>query len=155
MHSPTSTRSWPTTTSASFRSSPRPRPPPDLPGPRRRTPNAAEVLKGATPQAQLLGIFQLSVLHNLVHLAIGGAGVVLSRSAARAMTYLSAGGVIYVVLWLYGVFIGRDSGANFVPVNSAGNWLHLILGLGMIAARALLTRNRHTEHPVRHDARRA
>ncbi|MFE2536703.1 DUF4383 domain-containing protein [Streptomyces sp. NPDC059371] len=107
-------------------------------------------------QAQLLGIFfQVSVLHNLVHLAFGGGGAALSRSAARARTNLPAGGVIYVVLWLYGVSIDRDSGANFVPVNSADNWLHLILGLGMIAAGALLTRNRHTEHPVRHDARRA
>ncbi|MFF3886160.1 DUF4383 domain-containing protein [Streptomyces sp. NPDC001914] len=70
------------------------------------------------------------MLHNLVHLAFGGGEAALSRSAARAMTYLPTGGVIYVVLRLYGVFIDRDSGANFVPINSDGNWRHLILGLG-------------------------
>ncbi|MFJ8802763.1 DUF4383 domain-containing protein [Streptomyces sp. NPDC102487] len=94
--------------------------------------------------AKLLGIFQVSILHNLVHLAFGVAGVILSRSTSRARTYLLAGGAIYLVLWLYGMFIEGDSAANFVPVNSADNWLHLVLGLGMIAAGALLTRDRRT-----------
>ncbi|MFD9400233.1 DUF4383 domain-containing protein [Streptomyces sp. NPDC060011] len=97
-------------------------------------------------EAKLLGVFQVSVLHNLVHLAFGVAGVALSRSASRARTYLLVGGAVYLVLWLYGMVIEGDSAANFVPVNSADNWLHLILGLGMIAAGALLTRDRQTAH---------
>ncbi|MFD9495212.1 MULTISPECIES: DUF4383 domain-containing protein [unclassified Streptomyces] len=97
-------------------------------------------------EAKLLGVFQVSVLHNLVHLAFGVAGVALSRSASRARTYLLVGGAVYLVLWLYGMLIEGDSTANFVPVNSADNWLHLILGLGMIAAGALLTRERRTAH---------
>ncbi|MER8226555.1 DUF4383 domain-containing protein, partial [Streptomyces sp. NPDC094143] len=92
----------------------------------------------------LLGIFQVSILHNLVHLAFGVAGLALSRTAAQARLYLLAGGAIYLVLWLYGVLIDHDSAANFVPVNTADNWLHLLLGLGMIALGALLTRGRHT-----------
>ncbi|MGW6492715.1 DUF4383 domain-containing protein [Streptomyces sp. NPDC055056] len=91
--------------------------------------------------AKLLEIFQVSVLHNLVHLAFGVAGIALSRSASRARTYLLVGGAVYLVLWLYGMFIEGDSAANFVPVNSADNWLHLVLGLGMIATGALLTRD--------------
>ncbi|MER5373418.1 DUF4383 domain-containing protein [Streptomyces sp. NPDC002553] len=91
-------------------------------------------------EAQLLGIFQVSVLHNLVHLAFGVAGLALARTAAQARLYLLAGGAIYLLLWLYGLIIDHDSAANFVPVNTADNWLHLVLGLGMIALGALLTR---------------
>lgn len=93
-------------------------------------------------EAKLLGIFQVSILHNLVHLAFGVAGLALSRTAAQARLYLLAGGAIYLVLWLYGLIIDHDSAANFVPVNTADNWLHLVLGLGMIALGALLARGR-------------
>ncbi|OSZ57260.1 hypothetical protein OQI_28220 [Streptomyces pharetrae CZA14] len=92
--------------------------------------------------AKLLGVFQVSILHNLVHLAFGLAGLALSRTASQARLYLLAGGAIYLVLWLYGLIIDHDSAANFVPVNTADNWLHLVLGLGMIALGALLTRRR-------------
>ncbi|MFJ4483749.1 DUF4383 domain-containing protein [Streptomyces longwoodensis] len=95
-------------------------------------------------EAKLLGVFQVSVLHNLVHLAFGVAGLALSRTAAQARSYLLVGGAIYLVLWLYGMLIDRDSAANFVPINTADNWLHFLLGLGMIALGALLTRGRST-----------
>ncbi|MFJ6392268.1 DUF4383 domain-containing protein [Streptomyces sp. NPDC091972] len=91
-------------------------------------------------EAKLLGIFQVSILHNLVHLAFGVAGLALARTAAQARLYLLAGGAVYLVLWLYGLIIDHDSAANFVPLNTADNWLHLVLGLGMIALGALLTR---------------
>lgn len=90
--------------------------------------------------AELLGIFQISVLHNLVHLAFGVAGILMSRTASGAGTYLLAGGAVYLVLWLYGLFVGHASTANFVPLNNADDWLHLFLGLGMIALGFLLTR---------------
>lgn len=82
--------------------------------------------------AQLLGIFNVSILHNIVHLLFGVAGLALARSWNGARMYLIVGGVIYFVLFLYGLLIDHDSAANFVPVNSADNWLHLVLALGMI-----------------------
>ncbi|WP_437041571.1 DUF4383 domain-containing protein [Streptomyces sp. enrichment culture] len=90
--------------------------------------------------AELFGIFQISILHNLVHLAFGVAGLALARTASGARTYLLAGGAIYLVLWLYGLIVGHDSDANFVPLNTADDWLHFVLGIGMIALGALLTR---------------
>ncbi len=96
---------------------------------------------GHESQAKLLGIFQVSVLHNIVHLLFGAAGFVLARTAAGARTYLVGGGAIYLVLWLYGLVIDHNSAANFIPVNTADNWLHLLLGLGMIALGVLLSRN--------------
>ncbi|KQU69067.1 hypothetical protein ASC58_09595 [Phycicoccus sp. Root101] len=91
-------------------------------------------------QAKLLGIFQVSVLHNLVHLAFGVAGLVMAKRARTAFTYLVGGGAIYLVLWLYGLFIDKESSANFVPVNSADDWLHFFLGAAMIAAGLMLRR---------------
>jgi hypothetical protein len=93
-------------------------------------------------EAMLLGIFQVSILHNIVHLLFGVAGLAMARTAAGARTYLVGGGAIYIVLWLYGLLIDKESSANFVPVNTADDWLHLVLGLGMIALGFLLTRRR-------------
>jgi hypothetical protein len=93
---------------------------------------------GHMSDAKLLGIFQVSVLHNVVHLLFGVAGIMLSRTVRTSRTYLLAGGVIYLVLWVYGLVIGMDSTANFVPVNNADNWLHLVLGIGMIALGLML-----------------
>jgi hypothetical protein len=83
--------------------------------------------------AQLFGIFGVSVLHNIVHLLFGVAGIALSRTASTARAFLIGGGVVYLVLWLYGLLIDKAGDANFVPVNSADDWLHFVLGVGMIA----------------------
>ena len=95
---------------------------------------------GHESTAKLLGIFQVSILHNIVHLLFGAAGIAMARQARTSYLYLVGGGAIYLVLWLYGLVIDKDSSANFVPVNSADNWLHLLLGLGMIALGILLSR---------------
>ena len=78
--------------------------------------------------ARLLGLFSVSILHNLVHLAFGVAGVALARTAETARTYLAGGGAVYLVVWLVGV-IGVG---GWIPVNTADNWLHLVLGVGMV-----------------------
>ncbi|GAB3669312.1 hypothetical protein GCM10027596_41260 [Nocardioides korecus] len=97
-------------------------------------------LAGHHSDAKLLGIFQVSVLHNIVHLLFGAAGLALSRRADSAVAYLIGGGAIYLVLWIYGLVVDKSSGANFVPVNSADDWLHLVLGLGMVTLGVLLRR---------------
>jgi len=90
--------------------------------------------------AQLLGVFGVSILHNVVHLLFGVAGLVLARSWSGARAFLVGGGAVYLVLWLYGLLIDQHSSANFVPVDDADNWLHLALGLGMVALGLLLSR---------------
>ncbi|NPC96809.1 DUF4383 domain-containing protein [Nocardioides sp. zg-DK7169] len=83
--------------------------------------------------AELLGIFQVSVLHNLLHLLFAVVGFVLARRARTAVAYLVAGGVAYLGLWVYGLVVDHHGDANFVPLNSADNWLHLVLGVAMVA----------------------
>jgi arginine exporter protein ArgO len=97
---------------------------------------------GHQSEAHLLGIFQVSILHNVVHLLFGVAGLAMAKTISGARNYLLGGGVIYAILWIYGLVIGQDSGANFVPVNSADNWLHFLLAVAMIALALLLTRDR-------------
>ncbi len=83
--------------------------------------------------AHLLGVFHVSVLHNLVHLLFGAAGLLLARTVSSARSFLIGGGVVYLVLWLYGLLVDKGSAANFAPFNTADDWLHLGLGVGMIA----------------------
>jgi hypothetical protein len=95
---------------------------------------------GHHSEAKLLGIFQVSALHNIVHLLFGAVGLVCARRATTAVAYLVGGGAVYLVLWVYGLVVDHHGDANFVPVNSADNWLHLVLGVGMIGLGLLAQR---------------
>jgi hypothetical protein len=90
--------------------------------------------------AELLGVFQVSILHNIVHLLFGVVGLVLARTVAGARAYLIGGGAVYAVLWLYGLAVDHGSGANFVPFNTADDWLHFALAVGMVALGLLVPR---------------
>jgi hypothetical protein len=94
--------------------------------------------------AMLLGIFQVSILHNIVHLLFGIAGLAAARSASGSRAFLVGGGIIYLVLWIYGLLVGQTSSANFVPLNTADNWLHFVLGVGMIGLGLALSRSTST-----------
>jgi hypothetical protein len=96
--------------------------------------------------ALLLGLFQVSILHNVVHLVFGIAGLVAARTLTAARGYLIIGGAVYLVLFVYGLVVGQESVANFVPVNPADDVLHLILGLGMIGLGTVLARRQATPH---------
>lgn len=95
---------------------------------------------GHESEALLLGIFQVSILHNIVHLLFGVAGIAMARGAAQSRNYLIGGGAVYLVLWIYGLLIGKDTAANFVPVNTADDWLHFVLGVAMIGLGVALSR---------------
>jgi hypothetical protein len=99
---------------------------------------------GHDSQAKLLHVFQVSWLLNIVHIAFGLVGLVLARTWETAKAYLVVGGVVYLVLWLYGLIVAMSSGANFVPFNTADNWLHFVLGVGMIVLGFATTREAGT-----------
>lgn len=85
---------------------------------------------GGEPAPRLLGMFDVSILHNLLHLAFGVTGLVMARTFARARAYLIGGGLIYLGLWLYGLLDAALRSA--VPLNGADNWLHFGMGLTMV-----------------------
>jgi hypothetical protein len=93
---------------------------------------------GEDSEAELLGIFNTSILHNLVHLLFGIVGLALSRTWDGARTFLIGGGVVYLLLWI----LGLVGGADWIPANDADHWLHFVLGVVMLGAGFLLGRER-------------
>lgn len=98
--------------------------------------------------AELLGIFDVSILHNIVHLGFGVIGLVMAATWSGARAFLVGGGAIYLVLWIYGLVIDKESNANFIPLDTADNWLHFALGAGMVVAGLALGRGYAGERAV-------
>ena len=96
---------------------------------------------GEESEGQLLGIFQTSVLHNIVHLLFGVAGLALARTWEGARNFLIGGGIAYLALWLLGLLGVLD----WLPADDADDWLHLALGAGMIALGVALRGQRAGE----------
>jgi Domain of unknown function (DUF4383) len=91
---------------------------------------------GEDSTSKLLGVFQTSILHNIVHLLFGIAGLSLARTWSGARSFLIGGGVIYLALWLLGILGGGD----WIPTNTPDDWLHLVLGVGMVGLGFVTTR---------------
>ncbi|WP_066286460.1 DUF4383 domain-containing protein [Arthrobacter sp. B6] len=96
---------------------------------------------GPTSHAMLFGLFQVSMLLNIVQLAIGATGWAMSRTEHGARNFLLGAGALYIVLSIFGLSVGVDSAANFLSLNMMDNWTHLVLGVVMIAGGWLLSRN--------------
>ncbi|MDO8459963.1 MAG: DUF4383 domain-containing protein [Nanoarchaeota archaeon] len=77
----------------------------------------------------LLGLFQVNVSHNIVHLVTGAiflwAGLSKSDAAKPTNQWL---GVIYIVVAILG-FLGLLTFLAVGSGNDMDNWLHLIIGI--------------------------
>lgn len=96
---------------------------------------------GPDSHAMFLGVFQVSMLLNIVQLAIGATGWAMSRTEHGARNFLIGAGALYVVLAIFGFIVGVDSAANFLSLNMMDNWTHLVLGVVMAGAGWLLSRS--------------
>jgi hypothetical protein len=103
---------------------------------------------GSDSGAELLGLFQVSILHNIVHLLFGVAGLALARTWDGARSYLLGSGVIYSVLFVYGLLVSGGSDANFVPMNNADDVLHLALAVGLLGSWWVAARERPRVAPT-------
>jgi hypothetical protein len=109
-----------------------------------------EALKfaGRRSGAEVFGVFDTSILLNLVYVVLGIAATLLARRRAWARAYLLGGGALLLALWVFGLAVGRGDKANFIPVDSADAWLHFGLGLVMVALGWLLGRGRAEHRPA-------
>ena len=80
----------------------------------------------------LLG-FELNPLHNIVHMAIGLAGLALWRrlDSARLYGWLLAAG--YGATFVYGLLAVGNRDINFLSINGADNGLHLVSAIAGLA----------------------
>jgi len=84
---------------------------------------------GENSPGSLLHVFQTSILHNLVHLAFGVIGLALSRTWEGSRNFLIGGGIVYLALFVIGLLSAMD----WLPADDTDDWLHLVLGAGMLA----------------------
>ena len=78
----------------------------------------------------LLGIFQVNLLHNLVHVAIGVGGLAAASSVANSKTFCQIAGGILLLLGLIGIGVANPFGLLFI--GGADIALHLVTG-GVLA----------------------
>lgn len=74
----------------------------------------------------LLGIFPVNVMHNIVHLAIGAWGIVASRSVGGARMYGRALAVIYGLLAVLGLIPATNTLFGLAPIYGHDIWLHAL-----------------------------
>lgn len=97
----------------------------------------------AAPDGDLLLVFELNPLHNIVHLLIGiallaaaGAGEVTSRQITLLV------GAVYAIVGVLGFFITGNETLNILALNLADHLLHL--GTAIIAFVVVAASGRST-----------
>ena len=74
---------------------------------------------------QTLMGFAINPLHNIVHIVIGVAGLILWTTDARARLYGWLLAIGYGATTVYGLIVVDNPDANFLNINWADNWLHI------------------------------
>ncbi|OFI37681.1 hypothetical protein BIU82_07335 [Arthrobacter sp. SW1] len=96
---------------------------------------------GPGSHAMFLGLFQVSMLLNLVSLAVGVGGWLMSHTTTGARAFLYGGGALYLAMSVYGLAVGPNSAANFLSVNILDAWTHMVLGILMMTAGWMFSPN--------------
>jgi hypothetical protein len=97
----------------------------------------------------VFGILDVNGWHNVVHILTGVLGLLaFSAGAYAARQYALAFGAVYVVFAAWGFIAGSgDSILGIIPVNTADNVLHLLIGVGGLVA-GLATAEARTAAPA-------
>ncbi|HYH36721.1 MAG TPA: DUF4383 domain-containing protein [Azospirillum sp.] len=91
-------------------------------------PSGGHDLSITAMHGDLLGLFPVNVVHNLIHLAFALWGFFAFFSgAASSRGYLRSVAVIYVVLAVMGFIPGLNTVFGLVPIHGNDIWLHLLL----------------------------
>ena len=80
------------------------------------------------PGGNLLGIFQVNALHNIIHILSGAAALAAGLSSVDySKLYFKAFGVVYGLVTILGFLTGDGLIAGLLPVNMADNLLHVVI----------------------------
>ena len=77
----------------------------------------------------LLGLFPINLLHNLVHVVVGVAGVMSASRFASARAYSRALAIVFGLLTIMGLVPGLDTTAGLIPLFGADVLLHALTAL--------------------------
>jgi hypothetical protein len=77
----------------------------------------------------LLGLFPVNLLHNIVHILFGLWGILAYKSLAGARTYFRAVAIIYALLTVMGLVPGLNTTMGLIPIYGNDVWLHALLAL--------------------------
>jgi hypothetical protein len=96
-------------------------------------------IAGFITTSPVFGLFEVNVVHNIVHVAFGAIllwGMMNTASAVLANRWV---GVVLLVLGVVGFFVGTGLD-NIVPLGGNDVWLHLgsgiiLLGVSLMGAR--------------------
>jgi uncharacterized protein YacL len=78
----------------------------------------------------LLGLVPINLLHNIVHLVIGVAGLAAASSVVRSRAYTQTFGIVLILIGLLGIFVSNP--LNQLPIGGFDIAIHLLTG-GVLA----------------------
>ena len=78
----------------------------------------------------LLGFVPINLLHNIVHLLIGVAGLVAASSFVRSRAFCQIFGVVLLLIGVVGIFVANP--LNLIPIGGFDIAIHLLTG-GILA----------------------
>ena len=84
----------------------------------------------------VLGIFQVNLAHNLIHLVSGLVLLAGAYSSLGSSMALKIIGVVYALVAILGFFLVSSDGLllGFIAMNEADKWLHVVLAIVILAA---------------------
>jgi len=78
----------------------------------------------------LLGLVPINLLHNIVHLIIGVAGIAAAATVANSRMYLKTFGIVLLALGVVGIFVQNPF--QLVPIGGFDVAIHLVTGAVLI-----------------------
>src|SRR5687768_5079416 len=97
-----------------------------IPGLRSMPPGHAPQMAVDAAYGYLFGLFPINILHNIVHIAIGGWGLAAYRSPTGARTFARGLTIIYGLFAVMGLIPGLNNVGGLVPLFSHDIWLHAV-----------------------------
>ena len=81
------------------------------------------------PNGNLLGLFPVNAMHNLVHIALGAWGLIAGASLAASLIYFRGLAVVYGLLAILGLVPATNTLFGLAPIYGADVVLHAVLAL--------------------------
>ena len=87
----------------------------------------------------VLGLFEVNTAHNLIHIISGIVLLAGAYSSLGSSMALKIIGIVYAIIVILGFFLVTDGMLlGFIAMNTADQWLHVVLAVVILAAGFLL-----------------